>query len=671
MKPGLFLDCFRIVFGLFFKDGVFMQETNETIETVYEFGQFRLSPAEHLLLRDEQPVPLPPKVFDTLVALVESGGRLIEKDELLQKIWADTFVEEGTLARNISLLRKTLGEAGTDGQKYIETVPKRGYRFVEPVRKVKAVEETAETPEISATENLIEKSPENPVVEKRTAEPKTPDKTRRTLLWLLLVFGIVGALFTSLSFWNSPPQQIKKQQLSRIKSIAVLPFKPIGNGDESLELGMADALITRLSNVREIVVRPTATIAKYQETAADAAQIGRDLQVEAVLVGSIQRAGDRVRVTAQLVNASDGSPLWADTFDARFTDIFAVQDSISAQVASALAAQLSGDERARLSKRPTGNSEAYALYLKGHFLLNKRTAADRRKAIEYFEQAIALDPNFAEAHAGLADCYVLGGSGTGEPVGEVMTKAKQSATRALEIDSALAEARVALGAVKLIYDWDFEAAEIEFDRALESNPNLATAHRWRAEYLFVRERREEAIAAMKKAHELDPTSLILSRDVGRAFYLARQPDRAIEQYRRTLEMDADFHPAIFYLGLAYEQKGMFAEAVAELEKADRLAGGRALTKATLAFVYAKSGRAEEARKTLAELENQSPPNKAPSFDLAIIHAGLGETDKAFDALEKAFAERSYRLIYLKSDPIFDSLRGDSRFQNLLRRIGLE
>jgi DNA-binding winged helix-turn-helix (wHTH) protein/TolB-like protein/Tfp pilus assembly protein PilF len=652
-----------------------MSEPSGTIESVYEFGQFRLSPSEHLLLRDERPVALPPKVFDTLVVLVENAGRLIEKDELLEKIWADTFVEEATLARNVSLLRKVLQT--DDGRRFIETVPKRGYRFVEPVRRAASAAETHEK-ENNAAVRTEETAAEPPEIlsDKQASKPpaSAASRPRRPILWFLLIAVGVGGLVMSLSFWRADESQTS--QLSGIKSIAVLPFKPIRmqERDESLELGMADALITRLGRFRQIVVRPTNTVAKYLDAAPptpDPVAAARELKVEAILDGSIQRQGERMRVTARLLEAENGLTLWSDTFDTNFTDIFAVQDSISEQIVQSLHLEMSADsDGVKSSRRETADAEAYGLYLKGRFFWNKRTEADFKKAIEFFEQAIAKDPNYALAYVGIADSYLNGGYRAELPTAEIMARAKNAALKALEIDDSLAEAHASLAFVKLIYEWNFHEAGEGLRHSLRLNPNYATAHQLYSEYLSVSGRHDEAIAAAGRAQELDPTSLIISRDAGRAYYFARQPDRAIEQYRQTLEMNDNFSPAVFALGLAYLQKDLTREAVAELERADRLLHGRAFTKAALAYAYARDGRRADAEKILAEF-SQAPPHKpVPAFDAALVHTALGQTDEAFRFLQKACEERFYRMIYLKSDPLFDPLRADPRFDSLLGCVGL-
>ncbi len=570
----------------------------------YQFGPFRLDAAERLLLREGEPVLLTPKVFDTLLVLVQNSGRLLGKDELMQTVWPDAIVEESNLSQNIFTLRKALGESPTK-PKYIETIPRRGYRFIASVREVR----------------------------------------------------YEGADLTGVA----------------VRSIAVLPFKPLGakNGDEYLGLGLADALITRLSNIGQIVVRPTSSVRKYTGLEQDPVAVGRALRVESVLDGSLRRSGERIRVTVQLVSVRDGVPLWADRFDEKFTDIFVVEDSISERVAAALMLKLTGEDKKRLTKRYTENIEAFQLYLKGRYYWNKRTGQGLKKGIEYFQQAIEKDPTYALAYAGLADCYNLLSLYGVFPPKETMPRAKAAAMRALEIDNTLAEAHTSLAYAKLYYDWDWAGAKREFLRALELNPNYATAHHWYHEYLTAMGWFEESHAEILQAQELDPLSLIISTDVGWGLYYARRYDQAIEQLRKTIEMDPTFAVAHFILGLCYGQKGLFKESAAEIQKAIAILGDNplALAVGVLGHAYAVSGKKDRALKVFEQLKDLSKRCYVPAYSLAIIYTGLGQKDQALKWLRKAYEERYDRLIYLKVEPMFDSLRSDPRFKDLLRRIG--
>ena len=566
----------------------------------FEFGAFHLDASERLLLLEGETVSLTPKAFDMLVTLVENSGHLVEKSELMRKLWPNSFVEEGSLAQNVSLLRKALGE--NESQKFIETVPRRGYRFVATV--------------------LIK-----------------------------------------------PGQGAD----STIQSIAVLPFKSLGidKGDEYLSIGIAETLTTRLSGVKLLKVRPTSAVLKYARSEGDASATGKELQVDVVLEGSIRRAGNRLRVTARLVSVRDEAVLWADKFDEQFTDIFEVEDSISAKVAKALALKVSGEEQKRLTRRYTNNAEAYQLYLKGRYFWNKRTEEGFNQGITHFNRAVAEDATYALAYTGLADSYIgLTFYNFGAPH-ETMPKAKEAAMNALSIDSALAEAHTSLAHVLMNYDWNWSEAEKEFKLGMQLNPDYATAHQWYAvHYLTAIDRSEEALEEMKKALQLEPTSLVMNSFMGAALYFARRYDEAIEQCRRTIEMDPHFAVAHWHAGLAYEQKEMFDEAIAEFQRATTLSGGSPLMKASLGHAYAKANKKHEARKILGELNELAQQRYVSAYERAAISVALGDARQAFRLLERAYEEHSFHMVYLKVWPQFSAIRSDPRFQNLVQRLGL-
>jgi TolB-like protein/Tfp pilus assembly protein PilF len=592
---------------------------SKSLQSWYEFGPFRLNAMERLLLRDGEPVPLPPKVFDTLLVLVDNSGRLVAKDELMSRLWPDTFVEEATLARNISDLRKALGQSSGEAT-FIETVPKAGYRFVARVTQVRGPDATM-------------------IVRRRT-------KSR------LVVEEDVG-------------------ESGAIRSIAVLPFKALAGSDvdEYLGLGLADALITRLSKIRRIRVRPTSAIARYAGSTTGPVEIGRELGVDLVLEGNFRCFDDRIRVTVQLVNVDEDAALWAEKFDERFTDIFTVEDSISERVARALVRELTAEERLLLRKRYTDNTEAYQLYLKGRYYWNKRSPEWLKRGIDCFRQAIDLDPGYASAYAGLSDSYTLLVVREALSPEEGLAKAKAAAARALSIDEEFAEAHASLGHAKL-HDWEWEGAEKELERSIELNPGYPSAHHWYSEHLTAIGRCDESITELKLAGELDPLSLVISADLGRAFYYARQYDQVIKQEARTLEMDSNFWLSHINLGRCFTKKGMHAEAIGELQRARELSPGNTETLSFLGFAYAAAGKRDEAQEMLRELDDQSKRSHVPPYHFAVVHAGLGENDKSFEWLERAFEKHSVDLFTLKVEPMFDTLRSDSRYQNLLRRVGL-
>jgi DNA-binding winged helix-turn-helix (wHTH) protein/TolB-like protein/Flp pilus assembly protein TadD len=650
---------------------------------LYEFGSFRLDTREHLLLRNGERVKLEGKVFETLVVLVQHSGRLVSKNELMNHVWPDAIVEENNLEKSISVLRKVLGKIGSNSN-YIETVRGLGYRFISDVRefdedvstlvrhesRTRVIVEDEEI-ELAGMGNLSDDQPLTSAPYLNTQALANAgiflpaSATRRwwanprviVPLGLLTVLGAVGYFF--LRSTSKQPETV-----ATVKSIAVLPFKPLGAdaSDEYLGLGLTDALITRLGGISQITVPPTSTVKKYASQEQDPVIVGRDLSVESVLEGSIQRVDDRFRLTVQLVRVADGRQLWTDKFD---------EKRVSARVAEALALKLNGDEKQRLTKRYTENSEAYQLYLKGRYYWNKRSPEGLNKGIECFNQAIALDPNYALAYAGLADCHNMLGDYALMLPNQTFLKGMGAASKALELDETLAEAHASLALAKLYYEWDFPGAEKQFQRALHLNPNYATAHQWYGEYLMLMGRADESLAEMRRAQELDPLSLIINTAVGYALWNARRYDEAIDQLRKTLELDANFLPAVAFLDMAYERKGMDQEFIASYQKEMILSGYSPAEAAAFREIYFKSGMHGFWLKILAWLKQEQVKRKylAP-IHMALGYVFLGQKDQAFAWLEKAYAERSGWMVHLKVDPRFDSLRSDPRFADLVRRVGL-
>ncbi|HUE84083.1 MAG TPA: tetratricopeptide repeat protein [Pyrinomonadaceae bacterium] len=618
----------------------------------YEFGDFRLDPAKRVLLRGEKPVALTPKVFDTLVVLIENRGRTIEKDELMKALWPDSFVEESSLAQNIFQLRKALGEGLSEEAHYIETIPRRGYRFVADV-----------------TETLPSGTPKRvPKAEIEQAQGSSRHLSLRSpYLIALLVIVLVPTLYYLIK--NVGTEQATNLS-EPVRSIAVLPFKPLVSqeNDEQLRLGMADALVTKLSSLRELTVRPTSAVLQYTDVRQDPIKAGRDLDVEAVLDGTIQRSGHGIRVTVQLLRVSDGVPLWADKFDEQFTDIFTIQDSISEQVTRALALKLSSDERSKLAKRYTDNTEAYQAYIKGRYFWDKRTEEGLKIGIEHFQKAIELDPTYALAYAGLADSYNMLSYYGNTPPGQNFPQARAAASRALELDDTLAEAHASMAYVKMVFEWDWTGAEAAFKKAIELNPNYMTAHLWYAEYLRMMGRHEESIARGELSLSLDPLSVMAHINLGRTYLMARQPDKAIEHFTEALTFEPTNAFAQISLGRAYAEQGKFNEGIAICKKAQQLSDGGAAT-VVLGYIYSLQGRPEETRKILREMETAARRRYVSPYTLAMLNADIGEKDKAFQWLDRAYDERSEFLVGVKADPRFDYLRSDARFTDLMQRLG--
>jgi len=618
----------------------------------YCFEGFKLDLDSGCLLQEGREVKLRPKSFELLKYLVERSGRLVGRAELMQAIWPDTFVSDESLAQCLMEVRRALQN---ESQRLVRTVPRRGYIFVTKV-----------------------------------SEPATaPRSGRRPGVELLAAALLVGGLGAFLYWRVFPPE-------SRPATVAVLPFRPLSqNGrDESLELGMADALITRLSNLRQTIVRPTSAVRRYLDGQTDALTAGKQLQADWVLEGSIQRSGERIRVTVQLLSVRGGKTSWAETFEEKFTDLFTVQDLISDRVADALVARLTGEERKRLAGRYTSNAEVYQLYLRGRYHWNKRTSAGLRKGIEYFQQAIDKDPHYAPAYAGLADAYsVLGSHEDGEMAPQqAFPKATEAARKAIEIDETLAEAHAALAFIQFSYEWDWAGAERGFRRALQLEPKYATVQQWYSRYALALGRAEASLAASKRALELDPIDLPIHAHLAWHWFYARQYDQTMEACRRTMDLDSQYPAPHWYLGMAYEQKRDYPKAIGELQIAfalsggspaplssmahayaqarDAVSGGNPVYLSSLGHAYAVAGNVEEARKALRELDELSKRRYVSPYEKAIVHAGLGETEQTFSWLEKAYSDRSGWLVYLQVEPRLERLRADPRFSSLVKRVGL-
>jgi TolB-like protein/DNA-binding winged helix-turn-helix (wHTH) protein/Flp pilus assembly protein TadD len=652
---------------------------SQTTKHFYQFGVFRLDADERLLLRDDEIIPLTPKAFDMLLALVENRGHLLKKDELMTRLWPDSYVEEGSLAQNVSLLRKALGE--TESQKFIETVPRRGYRFIAGVKEV-AGEADLIVREHSRTTVVIEAMEAGELEQNVQTDyvvdhprPGANDHTavmpkrRRVALIAAAALAVAIAVFAYVFITRKP----ERTASPAINSIAVLPFKSLSqdDSDDYLGIGIAETLTTRLSSLKLLSVRSTGTVFQYAAAEKETTAVGRELDVDTVLEGSIRRVGERLRVTARLVSVRDGSLLWADKFDENFTDIFRVEDSISEKVAEALSLKLSGEDQQRLTKRYTDNAEAYALYLKGRFFWNKRTHDGFNRGIDYFKQAVEREPRYALAYAGLSDSYQgLTFYNFASP-NDTMPQAKEAALSALAIDNNLAEAHASLAHVLVNYDWKLAESEKEFKRSIELKPDYATAHEWYAIHtLTALGRWDEALREMKKAVELEPTSLVMNSFMGATLFYAGRYDEAIDECYKAIELDPNFAVAHWHLGLAYEQKGLFAEAISEFQKAVALSGGSPLMKAALAHAYAQSNRKAEATKIVNELSELSKQRYVSSYEVAAVYVALGDKEQAFRLLERAYNEHCFHLVFLNVWPQFVPLRTDPRFQDLRRRIGL-
>lgn len=571
---------------------------------VYEFGGFRLDPAERLLLRHGESVALTPKVFDTLLCLVENAGRLVTKDEFLEQVWADAFVGEATLAQSISQLRKALGDSGLIG-----TVSKKGYRFLGAVRFLE------------------------PSVNTASAKP--------------------------------------------IASIAVLPFQPLArnNRDESLEMGMADTLITRLSGIRDLVVRPMSSVRKYADLKLDALAAGRELEVESVLEGSLQRQSGKVRVTVRLLNVSNGASLWAGTFDDELADIFALQDAISEEVAQALSIELSKEDKTRLVKHHTQSTKAYQLYLKGRYYWWKNSPEEYKKSRDYFHRAVEEDPSYALGYCGLNSFYGFGAAWGIVPPDEGWPKAEWAVTKALELDDQLAEAHLDLAALRMVCYLDWAGTEREARRAMELSPGFDEIHYAYSFFLVVMRRFREAIAEGKRALACNPFSVRISQHLGYALYCARNYDEAIQQYRKALELDPNDASIFEALGDTHERNGEYREAAEQWTKAMILANDTDLV-FTLRAAKTKEKvdrgiRAVATKRLDRLLRKREGGDYVPAMRFAREHVRAGHREEALKWLTLACEERNVYSLMIASDPFYDPLRADRRFDKLLSRMKLD
>ena len=618
----------------------------------YEFGPFRVDPIERLLLREGHPVPIKAKIFDILLFLIKNHGHLIEKEEVMKALWGGSFVEESNLTVSMSLLRKVLGDDANE-QKYIQTVPRKGYRFVGDVRQV------------FETEELI--GPTSKILTPQSSE-QAELHPRWRFIWplagVLLIAGI-ASIGATLHFKkiNGPDM--------RIHSLAVLPFLSSGpaGADDYLRLELADVIITRLASTGQITVRPTSAMRQYQDNPANPLQAGRDQKVDAIVTGDIQVLPEQVRVTVQLIRVSDGFLVWADTFHETNEQLFALEDEVAGRVAQSVAVHLSKPAQARLSQPSTRNSNAYLPYLKGRYFWNKRTEEGMRRSNEYFQKAIAADKDYALAYSGLADSYIQLSSFGIEPTQVAYTSAKSAGLRALQLDGSSAEVHSTLGAVALYFERNWSKAEHEFKRSIELDPSNPIAYTRYAIDLVAMGRYGEALTQEQHALELDPLSLDLNLGLGRIYYLSRDYENSIETIQKVIDLDPLFSRAHWRLGIVYIAQRRFSDAINEFEETERIAGPDPYIDGLRGYALARAGDLIAARKILEDLTQQPSHKYVPPYSVALIYVGLNDFDQALEMLNKAYDDRCMYLVYIKSDPLLDSLRSDPRFIRLLSRMG--
>lgn len=643
---------------------------SEEIKELYDFGPFRLDASRRLVSRGADVLPLTSKTFETLLVLVRNHNRVMAKDELMKTLWPDSFVEEVNLAQNVSALRKVLGESPGENL-YIATIPGKGYRFVAQVREVGGGTEEIIVERHTRAEVVIreEKDYEDskPFPEREDPVRALPADKAGVFTWkravIVLALGLVAV-----SVYVSKVRRTAADETAH--SLAVLPFQSLAAApdDEHLGLGVTDAVITKLSNIRQLPVRPTDVVMRYADPKVDPMQAARELGVDSLLSGKIQKSGDRIRVTVQLVRVRDGRPLWAQTFDENFTGIFAVEDSISEKVVQALAVNLAAQEKKQLERHYTENVDAYRYYLEGRYSEFIFTRDGMNKAIAYFDHAIADDPSYALAYAGLADAYTTESDWLLSPR-EALPKAEAAARKALAYDDNLAEAHEAL-AHALLHELRLAEADREFHRALLLNPSSLATHYTYAEYLASIGQEDQAIAQMHEALTIDPLSPEVNSFLGWDFYLKRDYPSCLAQSQKAMQMFPDFWLPHVIAGMCRSILGEYPEAIAEYQKARAMNPEATVPLSGLAFNYAKSGDKAAARKVLQEMESVGNQSYVSPFFVGLVYDALGERDKEFSYYAKGYDDRAEWLLWLTLDPIFDGVRGDPRFRELVRRVGV-
>jgi len=640
-----------------------MEETHQ-LRGPLRFGVFELDLRAGELRKHGLRVRLQEQPFQLLAMLLERPGEVVTREELQKKLWPeDTFVDfDHGLNKGVNKIREALGDSA-ESPRFVETVARRGYRFLAEVKPDEVA--PVRSPELATQLHLEPGSGERADIAGKSAKPQ---HLQRLLAWKVSAFVLLlltaSLVAWKLHSWNPPP--------TAIRSLAVLPLESLSN-DASQDYfadGMTDELISDLGQISALRVISRTSVMAYKHARKPLPQIARELNVDAVVEGTVLRSGDRVRITAQLIEASTDKHLWSQSYESELRDTLALQSKVAGAIADQIRINVNAQEQAALKTVRVVNPQAYESYLKGRYFWNKRTADGLKVALAYFNEAIDEDPKYAKAYSGLADTYAVLGDWQYAVMStkEALPKAKAAAVKAVELDSSLSEAHTSLGYSLRAFDWDFDSAGKEFRRAIELNPSYATAHHWNAMNLGLLGRPKEALAEMRKADNLDPLSLIINSDLAEFLLLTHSYDESVEQGRKIIEMDSTFPIGHKQLGDAYLLKQKDKEAVAELQKAVRLSGGSPICMADLARAYVASGKMNEALKLLSDLKKSSNASFTNAPQIAMIYASMGDNDQAMHWLERAYEERFNPSILLRSG--FDPLRSDPRFEDLMRRIGL-
>jgi len=625
------------------------------------FGPFRLEVENRVLLRSGLPVDLAPKEFKTLLVLVENAGHLVTKEELVAQVWPDSFVGDGSLARNISVLRRVLGDD------LIQTAPKLGYRFTANV----AVEQPNEH---SIGNLLAEAGDATPAATPNLAGVGSDKPTRWRTSALLGVAFLIVPLLAGIGYWKMRSRQTANTAVPATVKIAVLPFENL-TGNENQEYlcdGLTEAMISELSrlNAEKLQVIARTSAMQYKKTNKQIPQIGRELGVDYLLESSVREAADRVRVTSQLVRASDATHVWSGEFERDLKDLLQVQQQVALAIAEEVNLKLSPGTDTRLTQGHAVNPEAYRYYLLGRYHWNKRTRQNIEESVADYERAQRADPKYARPYAGMADSYLSVAWWGIVPYREAYSKSQQAARTAIALDPSLAEPYASLGIVDFMYTLDWASAERNFRKAIALDANYATAHHWYAEYLAAMKRPDEALAEIREAAELDPLSLGISQNTGFVLIQAGRYEEAIQQLQKSLEIDAGNQVTWGYLGLAHEDLRQYDLALNDFRKAQSLSGEFVPYAPDIAHVLAMAGRKDEARQILRKLIAYRNQQKFSSYGFAYLYAALGEKDAAFDWLDRSIDERAITAAELNNDRRLDPLRVDGRFAQLRRRANL-
>jgi len=627
------------------------------------FGVFELDLAAGELRKRGVRIRLQQQPVQVLAMLLEHAGEVVGREDLQKRLWpADTFVDFGHgLNKAVNKIRDALGDSA-ESPRFIETVGRRGYRFVADVR-------VADPPPVRPPELAPEPEPAPDPPDRADPAGSPPPVSRRVTphLWWISA-SVVVVVLASLAVWQ---ERSSGTSSPVIRSLAVLPLESLSN-DASQDYfadGMTDELISDLGQISALRVISRTSVMAYKHTRKSLPQIARELNVDAVVEGTVLRSGDHVRITAQLIDGATDRHLWSQSYQGELRDTLPLQNNVARAIADQIRISVNPQEQAALRNVRVVNPVAYESYLKGRFFWNKRTADSLKVALAYFNEAIDEDPKYAQAYSGLADTYALLGDWQYAVMTpkEALPQAKAAAMKALELDSALGEAHTSLAFCLDGFDWNFDAAGNEFRRAIELNPGYATAHHWYAWHLALLRRYDEAIVEMKKAMNVDPLSMIINADLAELLSLAHATDESIQQSRKTIEMDPAFGLAHNHLGQAYLQKHMNREAVDELQDAVKLSNGSPTCIANLARANAVSDKKSEAVKLLGDLKKRSTPGQSFASEIAVIYASLGDTDQAMNWLEKGHEERFNPGVLIR--PGFDPLRSDPRFEDLVRRSG--